>query len=212
MQNTVPHSSCQRRQDGVSAMLGQPRSPMQEVEEKVAGVHALYAKWRNLRANGGDEFEYTTVDLLSQLRGIEWDLQDLEDTVSIIKGDRQKTEADVASMEARERFIGATRKELAAVQEEVESVPLGRSSPSGFATKKSASGLSGKKACGHVALAQDEAPLVADEDEEMPSGGQGRSPKGVQEQSPASRALLEDAPEPKGCGCCPGFLLSRRGS
>ena len=44
---------------------------------------------------------WTTSELLSGLRSIEWDLQDLEDTVSIVKGNRVKFQLDDADVQAR---------------------------------------------------------------------------------------------------------------
>jgi len=44
---------------------------------------------------------WTTSELLSGLRSIEWDLQDLEDTVSIVKGNRLKFQLDDADVQAR---------------------------------------------------------------------------------------------------------------
>ena len=75
----------------------------EEVEHSVTVVTQLHAKWEELSASkrGGDEFEWTTSELLSGLRSIEWDLQDLEDTVSIVKGNRQKFQLDDADVQVR---------------------------------------------------------------------------------------------------------------
>lgn len=73
----------------------------EEVEHSVTVVTQLHTKWEELRASkhGGDEFEWTTSELLSGLRSIEWDLQDLEDTVSIVKGNRVKFQLDDADVQ-----------------------------------------------------------------------------------------------------------------
>ena len=186
---------------------------------------ALHAQWRDLRPAGGDVFEWTTTDLLRQLRGIEWDLQDLEDMVSIVRGERHRTDAQEADMEARDRYIHAKRTQMGAVQEELEAAPLhGRQSATGYATRRTASPLSGRKAHAHVALTQED-PLAADEEADGPAGGARSSPPSLcteqqQGDRPARAALLgerstleptRDPPLPNGYGCCPGFLLRLAG-
>lgn len=51
-------------------------------------VRNLFSRWRELQENGGassrEEFEYTTNELRNSLRSIEWDLEDLEETVDIL--------------------------------------------------------------------------------------------------------------------------------
>ena len=75
----------------------------EEVEHSVTVVTQLHGKWKELLKSKakGDEQEWTTSELLSGLRSIEWDLQDLEDTVSIVKGNRQKFQLDDADVQVR---------------------------------------------------------------------------------------------------------------
>lgn len=181
----------------------------EEVEEKVASATALHAKWRKLRqAGASDELEWTTIDLQSQLRGIEWDLQDLEDTVSIVKGDRHKSADEQDSIEERERYIETTREEMAAIQAEVDGTDRGH------ATKRAAPSLPGKSR-GHVVLTQDDTPAEVELNGiggDEPSGGDAAAAGERQQQSStrASKALLDSPDAPAGaCGCCPGFLLRR---
>ena len=183
----------------------------EEVEEKVASATALHAKWRKLRqAGASDELEWTTIDLQSQLRGIEWDLQDLEDTVSIVKGDRHKSPDEQDSVEEQGRYIETTRAELEAIQAEVDGTDRGQ------ATKRATLSLPGKSR-GMVKLTQDDEPAgvelngVGGGDE--PSGGGGGTPAGERAQQSSStrdsKALLADDASAGACGCCPGFLSRR---
>ena len=73
----------------------------EEVEHSVGVVVELHKKWSDLAtaSTRGDEFEWTSSELLSGLRSIDWDLQDLEDTVSILEGNRQKFQLDDAEMQ-----------------------------------------------------------------------------------------------------------------
>ena len=66
---------------------------------------------------------WTTSELLSGLRSIEWDLQDLEDTVSIVKGNRLKFQLDDADVQAREDFIEMTRQQITAMRDQVQGRP-----------------------------------------------------------------------------------------
>jgi len=107
----------------------------EEVEHSVTVVTQLHTKWEELRAtkHGGDEFEWTTSELLSGLRSIEWDLQDLEDTVSIVKGNRLKFQLDDADVQAREDFIEMTRQQITAMRDQVQGSSAAESP--GFSTK-----------------------------------------------------------------------------
>ena len=73
----------------------------EEVEHSVTVVTQLHGKWKELLKSKakGDEQEWTTSELLSGLRSIEWDLQDLEDTVSIVEGNRQKFQLQDSDVE-----------------------------------------------------------------------------------------------------------------
>ena len=75
----------------------------EEVEHSVTVVIDLHKRWQELKAANkkGDEFEWTSSELLSGLRSIEWDLQDLEDTVSIVEGNRQKFQLEESDVQER---------------------------------------------------------------------------------------------------------------
>ncbi|KAL3931536.1 MAG: hypothetical protein SGPRY_001085, partial [Prymnesium sp.] len=110
----------------------------EEVEHSVDVVVDLHKKWLDLSAAAthGDEFEWTSSELLSGLRSIEWDLQDLEDTVNIVESNKQKFQLDEAELHARKDFIEGTRQQVAQMREEVQSFVAGESAPTGCATAK----------------------------------------------------------------------------
>ena len=112
----------------------------EEVEHSVSVVQQLHERWRELLASGkkSDEFEWTASELLSGLRSIEWDLQDLEDTVSIVEGNRQKFQLEEEDVQDRKTFIDTTRKQITALRDEVQGNP---GSP-GFSTKEAKRGPS----------------------------------------------------------------------
>lgn len=74
-----------------------------------------------------------TAELLSGLRSIEWDLQDLEDTVSIVEGNWKKFELEEADVQERKDFIASTRRQIVSLRDEVQ----GESMPPGVLTKDS---------------------------------------------------------------------------
>lgn len=58
--------------------------PCSEVFKALNRTRGLYLRWRELGENGGAEVERTTTELRNSLRSIEWDLEDLEDTINIL--------------------------------------------------------------------------------------------------------------------------------
>lgn len=48
-------------------------------------TRGLYLRWRELgTSSSGAEADWTTTELRNSLRSIEWDLEDLEDTIDIL--------------------------------------------------------------------------------------------------------------------------------
>jgi vacuolar-type H+-ATPase subunit E/Vma4 len=87
----------------------------------MAGMIEQHTAWLELCAAGvrGEEYDWRTAELLSCLRAIEWDVQDLEDHVSIIKGNRAKFEIDDARLTTREELIESVRRKIDNVRETV---------------------------------------------------------------------------------------------
>ena len=59
-----------------------------EVQKTSETAKALFHRWNELvddRHSGNkDEFDWTTNELRNSLRSIEWDLEDLEETINIL--------------------------------------------------------------------------------------------------------------------------------
>ncbi|KAI8127224.1 Syntaxin-10 [Lucilia cuprina] len=56
-----------------------------EVFKALNKTRGLYLRWRELGENcNSAEAEWTTNELRNSLRSIEWDLEDLEDTINIL--------------------------------------------------------------------------------------------------------------------------------
>ena len=82
----------------------------EEVEAKLSGLLELHAKWTAL--DGGSGSSGLRSELQASLKALELDLEDLEDALSIAKGDRTQ---EKESVEQREANIATARSRLASV-------------------------------------------------------------------------------------------------
>ncbi|XP_017836137.1 syntaxin-6 [Drosophila busckii] len=83
-----------------------------EVFKALNKTRGLFLRWRELGENGGSEVEWTTTELRNSLRSIEWDLEDLEDTISIVEKNPTKFRIDNRELSSRRNFIDNTRDEV----------------------------------------------------------------------------------------------------
>ena len=82
----------------------------EEVQAKISGLLELHAKWTAL--DGGSGSSGLRSELQASLKALELDLEDLEDALSIAKGDRTQ---EKESVEQREAYIATARSQLASV-------------------------------------------------------------------------------------------------
>ena len=82
-------------------------------------TRALYDRWRSsedeglrLRSSSTEEREWAATELRNALRSIEWDLEDLDDTVQIVEKNPAKFRIDATELAVRKRFITETRGEV----------------------------------------------------------------------------------------------------
>ncbi|OCT59386.1 hypothetical protein XELAEV_18000808mg [Xenopus laevis] len=73
-----------------------------EVQKALNTSRGLYQRWSELlqesQVSSAEEFDWTTNELRNSLRSIEWDLEDLEETISILLGlDTSSTPAHIFS-------------------------------------------------------------------------------------------------------------------
>ena len=100
-----------------------PGAPIQpEVERGMASLIEQHSKWLELAAAAqrGEEFDWRTAELLSCLRAIEWDLQDLEDAASIVEGNPEKFSLDDDAVKVRKDFIETIRTKISSIRSEVQ--------------------------------------------------------------------------------------------
>ena len=79
-------------------------------------VKELYEKWNSLLNNpamvGREEYNLTTSELKNSIRSIEWDLEDLEETIQIVEGNQRKFNLNPIEIGNRKEFVKQTKGSL----------------------------------------------------------------------------------------------------
>lgn len=83
---------------------------------KTRGLFLRYRELQNL--NEDEDLEFTTIELRNSLRSIEWDLEDLEDTLTINEKN-QKLRVDPQELNVRRQFISATKNEIKSMKDRI---------------------------------------------------------------------------------------------
>lgn len=94
-----------------------------EVFKALNKTRGLYLKWIELQDSkiciGKEELEWTNTELKNSLRSIEWDLEDLEDTIDIVEKNPTKFKIDNKELTCRKKFIDNTRDEIKLMKEKI---------------------------------------------------------------------------------------------
>lgn len=95
----------------------------EEVQQSVNGITTLYDRWQELlkttNTAQNDEFKWTTNQLRTGIKSIEWDLQDLEETIGIVESNRQKFRLEQAEVDSRKKFISETQYIIKKMKEDL---------------------------------------------------------------------------------------------
>lgn len=91
-----------------------------EVFKGLNKTRGLFLKYRELQdetsaENNSLDLDYTTTELRNSLRSIEWDLEDLEDTIAI----SAKQKVDIQILNQRKQFINATKNEIKSMKDKI---------------------------------------------------------------------------------------------
>ncbi|XP_062990559.1 syntaxin-6 isoform X2 [Elgaria multicarinata webbii] len=85
-----------------------------EVQKAVNTAQGLFQRWSELLQDPStatrEEIDWTTNELRNNLRSIEWDLEDLDETISIVEANPRKFNLDAAELGVRKAFITSTRQ------------------------------------------------------------------------------------------------------
>lgn len=96
-----------------------------EVQKAVNAAQSLYQRWSELLQEGGgaskEEMDWTTNELRNSLRSIEWDLEDLDETISIVESNPKKFNLDAPELSKRKAFITNTRETVKEMKEQMSS-------------------------------------------------------------------------------------------
>ncbi|PSN31361.1 hypothetical protein C0J52_23832, partial [Blattella germanica] len=103
-----------------------------EVCKALNKTRGLYRRWLELQEDttnnvSKDELEWTTTELRNALRSIEWDLEDLEDTIDILfiifkffsRKNPTKFKIDNKELSSRRSFIDQTREEVKTMKDKM---------------------------------------------------------------------------------------------
>ncbi|XP_051977272.1 syntaxin-6-like [Xyrauchen texanus] len=92
-----------------------------EVQKAVNNAQALHQRWMELLQEPGgaskEEVDWTTNELRNSLRSIEWDLEDLDETISIVEANPKKFNLDLMELAKRKAFITGTRQTVKDMKE-----------------------------------------------------------------------------------------------
>ncbi|KAM9357529.1 syntaxin-6 [Symphorus nematophorus] len=96
-----------------------------EVQKAVNAAQSLHHRWSELLQEGGgaskEEMDWTTNELRNSLRSIEWDLEDLDETISIVESNPKKFNLDAAELSKRKSFITSTRQTVKEMKDQMSS-------------------------------------------------------------------------------------------
>ncbi|XP_067589606.1 syntaxin-10 isoform X2 [Pseudorca crassidens] len=85
-----------------------------EVQKAVNTARGLYQRWCELLHEGAvvgrEELDWTTNELRNGLRSIEWDLEDLEETIGIVEANPGKFKLPAGDLQERKVFVERMRE------------------------------------------------------------------------------------------------------
>ncbi|XP_069169105.1 syntaxin-6 isoform X3 [Procambarus clarkii] len=93
-----------------------------EVCKALNKTRGLYQRWGELQEDGviitsKEELDWTNTELRNALRSIEWDLEDLEETIGIVEKNPRKFKIDGGELASRRTFIEHTKEEVKSMKE-----------------------------------------------------------------------------------------------
>merc|ERR1712054_455171 len=96
----------------------------EEVQHAADTAEAIFTRWQELLKNPNtaenDEFDWTTSELISNLKSIEGDLAALDETVSIVEKNLGRFNLDAENIELRKRFIDDTRMRIQNIRSAID--------------------------------------------------------------------------------------------
>ncbi|XP_064310590.1 syntaxin-6 isoform X2 [Phalacrocorax carbo] len=116
---------------------------MGEVQKAVNTAQGLFQRWTELLQDPSiatrEEIDWTTNELRNNLRSIEWDLEDLDETISIVEANPRKFNLDATELGIRKAFITSTRQVVREMKDQ-----MSNSSVQALAERKNRQALLGE--------------------------------------------------------------------
>ncbi|XP_071510647.1 syntaxin-6-like [Diadema antillarum] len=97
----------------------------EEVEKAVTTSEGLYQRWCKLLEDTSsvskEEYDWTTNEVRNSLRSIEWDLEDLEETISIVEANPRKFKIEPHELDGRKLFVKRTKDRVQEMKDHMSS-------------------------------------------------------------------------------------------
>uniref|UniRef100_A0A023FXZ7 Putative syntaxin 6 n=2 Tax=Amblyomma TaxID=6942 RepID=A0A023FXZ7_AMBPA len=94
-----------------------------EIVKAIANNKTLFERWNQYQDPSSlpskEDIDWTTSELRKGLRSIEWDLEDLEETVAIVEKNPKKFKIDEKEIKSRKAFIEQSRNEVKCMKEAI---------------------------------------------------------------------------------------------
>ncbi|XP_075542653.1 syntaxin 6 isoform X2 [Dermacentor variabilis] len=94
-----------------------------EIVKAIANNKTLFERWNQYQDPSSlpskEDIDWTTSELRKGLRSIEWDLEDLEETVAIVEKNPKKFKIDEKEIKSRKAFIEQSKNEVKCMKEAI---------------------------------------------------------------------------------------------
>lgn len=96
----------------------------EDVVKAIIRTQGLYQRWSDLTGDLSslvtkEELEWISNELRSSLRSIEWDLEDLEETIAIVEKNPKKFKIENGEIHNRKSFVDQTRGNINSIKEKM---------------------------------------------------------------------------------------------
>ncbi|XP_047070554.1 syntaxin-61-like [Lolium rigidum] len=103
--------------------MGSPQDPFYIVREEIQGsiskLQTSFRRWEQVASNTG-EYVHLTKDLLTSCESIEWQVDELEKTITVASRDPAYYGLDEVELARRRNWIGSTHNQVGTVRTSVE--------------------------------------------------------------------------------------------
>ena len=97
----------------------------EEVQKALTNVNDLYGRWKQLvdepDSVGKEEYTWILNEINNNVRSIEWDLEDLTETINIVESNPTKFQLSPKDIEERRYFIKSIKSSIMAIKSDLKS-------------------------------------------------------------------------------------------